>query len=185
MAEAEGRALEILDGELVEKAAPDQEHGGVAVELISHVAPRYNRRGGGSRPGGWWIRVEVEVRFGDDVLRPDLSGWRRDRVPTMPEAWPVPVAPDWVCEVLSASTASRDLGPKRDRYHAAHVGHYWVVDRGNRVLLVYRWTAEGYLLARSAGVTETVHAEPFEAVGIFVGSLFGIDPPEDGEAPPG
>lgn len=181
-AAAEGLACELVDGELVEKAAPDQAHGGAQLAVATPVFASYNRRRGGGG-GGWWIRAEVEIAFGADVLRPDLSGWRRDRVPVMPEAWPVPVAPDWVCEILSPSTAGRDLGPKRDRYHQAGVGDYWVVDRAHQLLLVYRHGPGGYVLVQSAGAAERLHPEPFEAIDLFVGQLFGIDPPEDPPAP--
>lgn len=179
-AEREGLACEIVDRELVQKAMADEEHGGAQAEVVGSVVPAYNRRGGGGRPGGWRIRTEVEIAFDEhNVLRPDISGWRRDRVPQMPREWPVPVAPDWVCEVLSTSTARRDLGPKRDVYHRARVGHYWVVDRGNRLLLVYRWSEGGYQLVQSAGETDWLRGEPFEAVAIYVGRLFGLEEPEE------
>ena len=178
-AEAEGRAAEIIDGELVEKAMADEEHGGAQLAIALTIGDAYQRRGGGGRPGGWWLRTEVDIAFGDAVLRPDLSGWRRDRVPTMPRDWPVPVSPDWVCEILSASTAARDLGVKRDLYHAARVGHYWVVDRSHRLLLVYRWGPAGYQLVQSGSAPETMRAEPFEQVPFFVGRMFGIDPTEE------
>jgi Uma2 family endonuclease len=96
--------------------------------------------------------------------------------------WPVPIPPDWVGEVLSASTAHRDLGVKMRAYHAARVGHYWVVDRQNQVMLVYRWSERAWELALSAGIGERVRAEPFEAVEIDVGRLFGVEA-DDGEAP--
>lgn len=174
------RACEIVAGELVEKAAPDEEHAGAQFVIAGSVNGSYHHRGGGrGGPGGWWLRSEVEIAFDHEfVLRPDLSGWRREKVPTMPKEWPVPVAPDWVCEILSPSTAARDLGVKRDVYHRAKVGHYWVVDRSHRLLLVYRWGAEAYQLVQTGSELETIHAEPFEAVAFFVGSMFGLDPPE-------
>lgn len=175
----EGRACEIVGGELVEKAAGDERHGAAQLELGARVHSRYNRRaGGGGPPVGWWIRSEVDIYFGDDVYRPDLSGWRRDRVPKMPDEWPVPVPPDWVAEVLSASTAKRDLGVKFRGYHRAGVGHYWVVDRLNRVLLVYERTERSYELALTGFVGDRVRAVPFEEVEIDVGLLFGVEPDE-------
>jgi Uma2 family endonuclease len=179
-AEAEDRAMEIIGGELVEKSMSDQVHGAGSVAIAEAFGPTYGRRAGGGRPGGWRLRVDVDILFSsEDILRPDLSGWRRDRVPEMPDGWPVPVTPDWVCEILSPSTAHRDLGVKRDLFHRARVGHYWVVDRANHILLVYRWGELGYHLVQTGGETETIHAEPFEAVGLFVGRLFGIDPPDE------
>ncbi len=179
-AEREGVACEIVDGELVQKAMSDHEHGGVKFVISGYLADPFNRRGGGGRPGGWWLANEVDIAFdAENVLRPDVAGWRRDRVAVMPREWPTTVTPDWVCEVLSASTARRDLGTKRDTYHRARVGHYWVVDRNSRVLLVYRWTEVGYALVLTGGETDTVHAEPFGAVGIYVGRLFGLDEPDE------
>lgn len=176
----EGRACEIIAGELVEKAAGDERHGAAQAELIGRVHPGYNQRPGGRgrSPGGWWIRSEVDIWFGDDVYRPDLSGWRRDRTPVMPDQWPVPAPPDWVAEVLSASTSKRDLGVKMRAYHAANVGHYWVVDRMNQVFYGYRWSPRAYEVPLTAFIGDRVRAEPFEAVEIVVGRLFGVEEEE-------
>lgn len=179
-ADYEGRPCEIIAGELVEKAAPDAPHGNAAAAITSGIYGDYNRRGGSRHPGGWWLGAEIDILFAaDTVLRPDLSGWRRDRVAVMPTEWPVPVTPDWVCEILSPGSTRRDLTIKPPIYHAAHVGHYWVVDRANRMLLVYRHSKDGYVLVLAAGETDTVRAEPFDAVELFVGRIFGVDPPED------
>jgi Uma2 family endonuclease len=178
----QGLACEIVAGEVVEKAVGDERHGDAQLELGMVVRGGYNRRPAPrGPPGGWWIRSEVDIRFGDDVYRPDLSGWRRDRVPRMPEEWPVPVAPDWVAEILSASTAARDLGVKMRAYLAAGVGHYWVVDRQHEVLTVFRRNDRAYEVALTAIVGERVRAEPFEAVEIDVGRLFGVE--SDDEVP--
>ena len=63
-------------------------------------------RGG---PGGWWIIFEPELHLGEDILVPDLAGWRRERMPDYPDTAFVSLPPDWVCEVLSASTRRLDL----------------------------------------------------------------------------
>ncbi|GDX79027.1 hypothetical protein LBMAG42_08380 [Deltaproteobacteria bacterium] len=181
-AEDQGHACEIIDGDLVEKALPDVGHAVAQAGVVTEVRPPYDRRPGGSGPpGGWWILPEVDVSFGGDVLRPDISGWRRDRVPVMSQAFPVPDAPDWVCEVLSVSTAGRDLGVKKDIFHRAKVSHYWVVDRANKVLMVFRWSERAYELALTATPEQTVRAEPFPYVALFVGQLFGIERDEPGE----
>lgn len=185
-AEDEGHRCEIIDGDLVEKASPDTGHGVSQATLVGRLHTPYNRRPGGSGPpGGWWILTEVDIAFGGDVLRPDISGWRRDRAPVMSQDFPVPDAPDWVCEVLSVSTAGRDLGVKKDIFHRAKVGHYWVVDRANKVLMVFRWSERAYELAMTATPEQIVHAEPFPYVALFVGQLFGIerDEPEPDAEP--
>ncbi len=171
----DGRACEIIDGILLEKAASDEGHGRAQVALGGRLHEPYDRRRGSGGPGGWWIRTEVDVYFGADVYRPDVSGWRRDRVPAMPDEWPVPIAPDWVAEVLSASTAGRDLGTKMRGYYAHRVEHYWVVDRQHKVLLVYAHGARAYELVATAMPGEKRALPPFDEVEIDVNRLFGIE----------
>ncbi len=171
----EERRCEIIDGVMVEKAAADEGHGGAQSEVVGRVHAPYNRRGGQGGPGGWWIRTEVHVALGEMVVCPDIAGWRRERVPVMPSAWPVPVAPDWVTEVLSASTAARDLGVKMRAYYQHGVGHYWVIDRQNQLLYVYARGDRAYELVLTGSPGETVAAPPFVEVEIDVGRLFGIE----------
>lgn len=47
-------------------------------------------------------------------------------------------APDWVVEVLSPSTSSRDQVQKRRKYQQAGVREYWLVDPQERLLFVNR-----------------------------------------------
>lgn len=181
----DGVACEIIAGELVEKAAGDIRHGAAQAELTTRVHGGYNRRPRSGGPlGGWWIRTEVDIWFADDVYRPDLSGWRRDRVPVLPDEWPVPIAPDWVAEVLSASTAKRDLTVKMRGYHAAGVSHYWVVDRQHELFIVYQRTERSYEILLTGTIGETVRAAPFEGIEIDVGRLFGVESDDEpGDAP--
>lgn len=177
-------AYEIVDGEVVEKAAPSGEHGEAHQGVSTPIGWYFHRRPGGrDRPGGWWILPEVDIELErHQVVRPDLSGWRRARVPTCPSGFPLRERPDWVCEILSPSTAGRDLGWKRDLLHRHEVAHYWLVDRVNGVLTVLRWSAEGYVVAATAGPTGKARLEPFDAVEIDLGPIFGRD--EEPEAPP-
>ena len=55
------------------------------------------------------------------------------------------------------------------------VPHYWLVDPEREVLTVHRWTENGYLVALQADRTQTVGAEPFDAVELRVGLHFGDD----------
>lgn len=170
------RFHEIVDGELVRKAAPSGPHGRAQSRMATKIGGPYDRRPGGPGPGGWWILVEVEVELEThQVYRPDVVGWRRDRMPTLPKETPITVRPDWVCEILSPSNARNDLVKKMRGYQRGGVSHYWIADPGEETLTVYRWTAEGYLLVLAAECEERVRAEPFEQVELFVGSLFGED----------
>lgn len=60
-------------------------------------------------------------------FRPDLAGWRRERLATLPAELPVLVRPDWVCEVLSTNRQN-DLVKGQRAYHRNEVGNYWILD---------------------------------------------------------
>jgi Uma2 family endonuclease len=168
--------LEVIGGELVEKAAPSADHGFAQAELATHLCSQFQRRGGG-RPGGWWIMTEVLIELEPhELYQPDLSGWRRERSPDRPRGTPVRLRPDWVCEILSPSNASDDLVAKLRVYHRCQVPHYWILDPERETLTVHRWSAEGYVVALTARRGERVSAEPFAAAPLEIGVLFGDEP---------
>jgi Uma2 family endonuclease len=167
------RRHEILDGILVEKEAASGRHGGAQIRLARWVGP-YDR-GGGSSPGGWWFASEVEVALAtSQVVRPGVAGWRRERLLALPAEVPVRVRPDWICEVLSTNRR-RDLVTKKRAYHAHDVPHYWLVDPVDETLAVHRWHPDGYVEVLVAERTDVVRAEPFDALDLRVGVLFGDD----------
>lgn len=169
---------EVIRGVVVRKAEPSAEHGDAQAGLAAALRPPFHRRSGDDPPGpgGWWILTEVEVELArHDVLRPDLVGFRRARVAERPSGRPIRTRPDWVCEILSPSNAKTDLVDKLAVYRDAEVPHYWIVDPATETLTVHRWTAEGYLIALRAGREATVRAEPFDAIELRVGTLFGED----------
>jgi Uma2 family endonuclease len=175
----EERFHEIIDGELVQKATPTGEHGDAQSGIVSRLKGPFQRRPGGRWPGGWWIYTEVEIELAaSQIYRPDVVGWRRERVPERPTGTPVRIRPDWVCEVLSPSNPGTDRVTKLNRYHQAGVQHYWIVDPMEGSLSVFRWTSEGYLLVLAAEGDSRVRAEPFEAVELPLRTLFGEDEDE-------
>lgn len=164
---------EVISGVLVEKAAPSPDHAYAQTSLVGQLWEPLQRRGG-DRPVGWWILVEVEVELqAHEVYRPDIAGWRRDRCPQRPRERPVTARPDWVCEVLSPSNASNDLVRKLRVYHRCGIPHYWIVDPDREILTVHRFMPDGYLTALVATKADRVRAEPFEAIELRVGALFG------------
>jgi Uma2 family endonuclease len=175
----EDRRHELIDGSIVEKAAATGEHGAAQCKLSAHVAP-FHRRPGGRWPGGWWFAIEVEIYFDSkNTLRPDVVGWRRDRVPERPRGVPIMVRPDWICEILSTNKRN-DIIKKKRVYHRHEVPHYWILDPADQILTVYRWAPDGYLEVLVAAAGERVQAEPFEAIPLDVGVLFGDDEEDDG-----
>lgn len=163
---------EVIDGVVVEKAAPSFEHGDAQSALVGVFKGPYQHGRGG--PGGWWMATEVEIELQEtEVYRPDVVGWRKVRVPDRPRGRPIRVRPDFVAEVLSSSNTSNDLGKKLFAYFRAGVPNYWIVDPERETLTVYRVGPDGYVLLASAGKDETVRAEPFEEVELPVALLFG------------
>ncbi|MFO0763030.1 MAG: Uma2 family endonuclease [Byssovorax sp.] len=174
------RRHEIIDGELVQKAMPSPRHGGAQASLAGTVFQPYNRRPGGRWPGGWWFATEVEVVLEEhEIYRPDLVGWRREHLAALPDEALTTVRPDWVCEVLSPSNTRNDLVKKHRVYHRCGVPHYWVVDPMNEILTVHRWAPEAYLTVLVAERGDRVRAEPFDAIVLKVGVLFGEDPDDE------
>lgn len=170
----ERRRHELIDGELVEKEAASGRHGAAQARLSRRLGP-YDRRPGGKWPGGWWFATEVEVQLAEAlVLRPDVAGWRRERMAALPAQVPVFVRPDWVCEILSTNKRN-DLIRKKRAYHLHQVGHYWLVDPFEETLAVHRWHTDGYVEVLIAAREERVRAEPFDAIEVRVGYLFGDD----------
>lgn len=130
---------------------------------------------GPNGPGGWHILDEPELHLDEDVLVPDLAGWRRERLPELPDdAAAMTLAPDWVCEVLSPhSTATRDRNIKMPIYAREGVAHVWLVDPDARTLEVFRLTGPHYTALVTYAETVPVRAEPFEALEFPLGVLWG------------
>lgn len=171
------RRHEIIDGVLVEKEAASGRHGRTQVRVARRLGP-YDRRPGGRGPGGWWFATEVEIQLSEiQVFRPDVLGWRRERMVEVPVEVPLLVTPDWICEILSTNRRN-DLIKKKRAYHQHHISHYWLLDPIDETLAVYRWHADGYVEVLVAERHETVRAEPFGAIELRVAVLFGDDDDE-------
>lgn len=170
---------ELWDGEVVERAAPSGEHSDAQSGIASILKPKFQRGSGGpGGPGGWWIYTEAEVRLlTGKIVRPDVCGWRRERMPTRPVGTPIDLRPDWVCEVVSPGKPNHDLVRKLNLYLAAGIDHYWIVDPRDETLTVHRRSEGAWILVMRAERHEVVRAEPFDAIDFPVGVLFGDDPP--------
>jgi Uma2 family endonuclease len=174
----EDRHHELIEGTIEPKGAASGRHGAAQRKLSAYVDPFDRRGGGGGHPGGWWFATEVDIYFdAQNTFRPDVVGWRRDRVAQQPSEVLIKVRPDWVCEILS-SNRRNDLVRKKRVYHRHQVPHYWILDPDETTLTVYRWTIDAYLELLIAERGEVVHPEPFEALPLRVAALFGdVDEP--------
>ncbi|MBF5044760.1 Uma2 family endonuclease [Aggregicoccus sp. 17bor-14] len=168
---------EIVDGELYVSPRPASRHAIAASALGGELFGPFHR--GRNGPGGWWLLDEPELHLGPDVLVPDLAGWRRERMPRVPEVTFFTLAPDWICEVLSPSTAKVDLVRKLPKYAQAGVRHAWIVDPVIRALEVFRLEQGHWLLLSAYAGDERVRAAPFEAIELELEALW-LPGPEQG-----
>ena len=164
------QVAEIVDGVLYATPRPAMPHALASSLLGSQlIVPFHLGRGG---PGGWWIVVEPELHLGDDILVPNLVGWRRTRMPTYPETAYSALAPDWVCEILSPSTRRLDLEAKRPVYAREGIRHLWLVDPAERTLEAFELTAGDWSRIATAADEEPVRIAPFEAASFNLGDLW-------------
>jgi Uma2 family endonuclease len=161
---------EILAGELHVSPRPAAFHSLAASALGGDLHGPFQR--GRSGPGGWWVLHEPELHLAEDVLAPDLAGWRRERLPRVPKVAAFTLPPDWVCEVLSPGTAMRDRVLKMPIYARAGVAHLWLIDPEVQTLEVFRREAGGWLLVAAHAGRAQVRAEPFDAVELELAALW-------------
>jgi Uma2 family endonuclease len=161
---------ELVGGELYASPRPALRHSRAATLLADSLVGPFDKGLGG--PGGWLLLFEPEVHLRKDVLVPDLAGWRRERVPQLPDTASFSLAPDWVCEVLSPSTLVLDRGLKMKVYAREGVKHLWLMDPAARMLEVYRLEASQWLLLDTHVGATTVSAEPFDVVTLELGTVW-------------
>ena len=166
----EHKVAELIDGELHLSPRPGGLSTVAASVLGSELVPPFHRGRGG--PGGWIILDEPEVHFGEDVIIPDLAGWRRDRLPVIPDTAFFTVPPDWVCEVLSPSTERIDRVQKLPLYASWGIGHAWLVHPRRRWLEAYRLHEGKWLSIGIYKDDDKVRIEPFEALELDLAALW-------------
>lgn len=173
LAAPEHQVAEILDGELFLSPRPATPHAHASSIVGSEVISAFGRESGDPvRPGGWWILFEPELHLAQDVVVPDVAGWRRERMPRIPNAPWLELAPDWLCETLSPSTARVDRTRKLAIYAREGVRHVWLLDPLARTLEVLVLDGERWVIASSHGGDDVVNAEPFAAVAIGLSRLW-------------
>ena len=161
---------EIIHGQLITHPRPAPRHAHAASLLGGDLVNPFHRGHGG--PGGWWILDEPELHLNGHILVPDMAGWRRSRLPTLPQTAWFELAPDWVCEVLSPATARSDRVVKLPLYAQVGVVHAWLIDPDLRTLEAYENHQGKWLLLNTFENDNHVRITPFEAVEIELGSLW-------------
>ncbi len=163
----EHMVAELIEGELFTSPRPATPHARASSMLLSDLIGGFDGPpGGDDAAAGWWFLVEPELHFGGDVLVPDLAAWRRARLPVIPNAAAIELAPDWICEVVSPSTARIDRARKMRLYAREGVAHLWLLDPIARTLEIYRLEDGRWVVAVTYGGDDAIRAEPFDAVAL-------------------
>jgi Uma2 family endonuclease len=92
---------------------------------------------------------------------PDLVGYRIERVPDLPDDNPLPIVPDWCCEILSPTTARDDRILKLPLYARSGVGWVWIVEPWHRTVEVFETVNERPALMVAARDDEMLVIPPF------------------------
>ncbi len=161
---------EIIDGELFVTPRPSTEHVYVASNLGGEIVPPYKFGRGG--PGGWVILHEPEISFAENILVPDLTGWKREHFSIPKDHNWISVIPDWVCEVLSPSTLRKDKIKKMAIYAQYGVSHFWLIDPLARTLDVFRLESGKWMVIGTYVEDDKVRSEPFLEIEIDLNNLW-------------
>lgn len=167
---------EIVDGELFTSPRPASPHAFATGNLYADLMQKFQR--GVDGPGGWWFLIEPELHLGRDIFVPDIAGWRRQRMPFIPNIVGFKIAPDWICETVSPTTAKLDRYRKLPRYAKYEIGHAWIVDPLSSGVEVYRREDEHWALISSHDGSTPIRAEPFHESPINLGDIWLPEPPK-------
>lgn len=140
--ENQDRLLELIDGEIVEKTMPTEEHGTIVLNLGSQVRSHVRAKNLG--------RVGVEIRHrrpGDNynARQPDISFIADSSRPVVKKG-SVPQMPDLAVEVKSPDDRYADMRRRADYYINNGVKLVWLIYPEKRLVEVYRPDADSLLL---------------------------------------
>jgi Uma2 family endonuclease len=166
---------EIIDGELFTHPRPSPRHAAATNSLSGELNNPFQKGRGG--PGGWVFLDEPELHLGPHVVVPDIAGWRRERLSSYPDSSYIEVAPDWICEVLSASTERRDRTVKMRVYAEFRVHHLWLIDPRQQILEAFELNDGRWLKIGAWNSDDEVRAAPFDAIAFSLADLWPLDKP--------
>lgn len=161
---------ELLNGVLITHPRPASLHARASSRLGAELDGPFDRGRGG--PGGWVLLDEPELHLSADVLVPDLAGWRRTRMPELPDAAAFELPPDWVCEVLSPSTEATDRAEKMPIYARESVGHVWLVDPVAKTLEAFQLEAGRWVMLGAWRDDARLRVAPFAELELELEALW-------------
>ena len=127
---------ELIDGQIYYMSAPAWIHQKIVVEILFVIKSHIKSNHGTCEVCPAPFAVYLNGEEGRDLLEPDLVViCNPDRLHDKGCMG----APDWVMEVISPSTRSRDYAIKLFKYRTAGVREYWIVNPDKELITVYRF----------------------------------------------
>ena len=163
----EGERAELIDGQIYYMASPTTVHQELISELLTIINNHIKAKKGGCKvyPPGLGVFLKK-----DDLtyLEPDLTVVC-DPQKTASKKGCIG-APDWIIEITSPSTATRDYLKKFNLYKAAEVREYWIIDPDAKSVAVYNFACGEYA-PEEYGFTDKIKVNIFEDLIIDFGEL--------------
>lgn len=150
---------EILNGQLETQPRPAPKHALAAGSMSGELSSPFQKGRGG--PGGWWILPEPECHVEGEIFVPDLAGWRKQRMPKLPQTAWIEVVPDWVCEIISPTSVRRDRVTKMAIYARLGIAYFWLIDPQAQTLEAYHLQNSHWSLLASYADEQMVSIAPF------------------------
>jgi Uma2 family endonuclease len=158
---------EIIEGVLYTMTRPRGRHQNITGALIDALRGPFQRGRGG--PGGWWILPEPGIELpSTPEISPDVSGWRRERMPVLPDDASIAIVPDWVCEILSPSNRRHDMLVKKPYYARVGVAYHWLIDVADRTLTAYQLKSGCWVELAVHGDEHEARVAPFSEVALDI-----------------
>ncbi len=158
---------ELLDGELMMVPAPNMKHQEIVVRLSRELS-RFTEQHG---LGKVYVAPCDVVLSDNDVVQPDVLFISRAHGHRITEK-NVQGAPDLVTEILSPSTAEKDLGRKYELYGSGGVLEYWIVDPAAGTVAIHRQGDGRLELAGRFGRRERLTTTLLDGLELEVDDIF-------------
>jgi Uma2 family endonuclease len=162
---------EIIDGQLHTHPRPGGKHILISSNVGSELHGPFQK--GKNGPGGWWILQEPEVHLSldNEVAVPDLAGWRKERLPEIPESHKFTVIPYWICEIFSPATETFDRQVKMPLYARYAIRFLWLIHPINKTLEAFHLVDTEYSLQGVYKSGDKLSIMPFQDIELKVSDL--------------
>jgi Uma2 family endonuclease len=152
----DGQRYELIDGEIVVSPSASKRHQIISMRLSSWLFFHTD-----TNALGQVLAAPMDVRLDRDlVVQPDILFIRAGSPADDPAELRVAGPPNLAVEILSPSTAVRDLNRKREIYEQYGVEEYWIIDPDRKTVTAYELGDSGYTLIRQRGGRLTSSAVP-------------------------